>query len=94
MKGHSLLYEGAQPFLYVKTLKGNTVVVKGSGKKLQAEAKWREKSTDLKGKIETVARGRARTGRDTVKRKGGDMVRSGGDAATRKVNKIKQQAGL
>ena len=25
MKGHSLLYEGAQPFLYVKTLKGNTV---------------------------------------------------------------------
>ena len=27
MKGHSLLYEGAQPFLYVKTLKGNTVVL-------------------------------------------------------------------
>ena len=25
MKGHSPLYEGAQPFLYVKTLKGNTV---------------------------------------------------------------------
>ena len=29
MKGHNPLYEGTQPFLYIKTLKRNTVVPNG-----------------------------------------------------------------
>ena len=65
-------------------------------RRLQAEEKLKEKSQDLKGKVTEASReaqGRARAGKDTIKRKGGQMVKSSGDVAARKVHKMKKQAG-
>ena len=66
-------------------------------KKIRAEDKIKERSIELKGKMAVVtheARGRARHSREAMKKKSGEIVKSGGEKASKKVEHLKNRAGL